>query len=155
MSNDKTLDVTMDITNIFDNLIKDGMYSEEKEVLPGFKVKLRGLNTNEMFRAEAEINRQNPNIPVDITAKLRCAKILAYAIISINGDLIADESSMDEEMIANRRLALYSQLVQCPPIFVIKTYEFYLDVVNKENNHYDFKRISEETENFSKQQEEK
>ena len=154
MAENTTPDVTFDIANIFDNLIKDGVYSEEKEVLPGFKVKLRGLNTNEMFRAEAEINRQNPNIPVDITAKLRCAKILAYAIISLNGDLIADET-MSEEMVLQRRLALYTQLVQCPPIFVIKTYEFYLDVVNKENHHYDFKTIVEETENFSTQQEEK
>lgn len=148
MAEEKNTTNAVDITNIFDNLMKDGYYSEEKEILPGFTVRIRGLNTSEMFRAEAEINQSNPNIPIDITAKLRAAKILAYAIIAINGNEIENDN-MTPEMISSRRLELYSQLVQSPPIFVIKTYEFYLSVVAKENKHYDFDTIVTETENFS------
>lgn len=154
MDENNTINPSLDITNIFDNLIRDGYYSEEKEVIPGFKVKLRGLSTNEMFRAEAEVNEQNPNIPTDIVAKLRAAKMLAYAIISINGSLIED-SDMDKATVKARRAALYTQLVQSPPVFVTKTYEFYLEVVAKEYKHYSFDTIIKETKNFSKQQEEK
>lgn len=137
----------LDITNIFNDIIKDGYKSKEREVIPGFKVKLRPLSYNELSRAEAEISRRNPGIPEDITVKLRCGKILSYAIISLNGSLIDDDENPERN--DERRIFLYDQLVTMPTIFIQKTYQLYIDSVNEENIFYENpQEVNEEIKDF-------
>ena len=137
----------LDINNIFEDIIKDGYKSEEEEIVPGFKVKLRPLSYNEMYRAEAEISRRNPGVPDDVTVKLRCGKILSFAIISLNGTLIEDPN--DKEATEARRIFLYDKLVTSPTIFIQKAYDLYLKAVHAENKFYESpQEISEEIENF-------
>ena len=145
---------TLDITNIFDDIIKDGYKSEEEEILPGFKVKLRPLSYNEMYRAEAEISHRNPGVPDDVTVKLRCGKILSFAIISLNGSLIDDPN--DAEATESRRIFLYDKLVTSPTIFIQKAYDLYLKAVRAENEFYAApQEINDEIENFLKRREDK
>ena len=141
-----------DLDNIFDNFIKDGYMSDEREVINGLKIRVKTLNSNDLFKAEAEINKRNPGIPQDITAKLRCAKILSYAIITLNGNTILNDDMTEEEK-NDRRTALYIHLMKSPTILVQTAYDFYLETVKKEYEYYSIpNKISEEVENFSKAQ---
>ena len=137
-----------DIENIFDAIIRDGYKAKEREVLPGFKVKLRPLSYNELSRAEAEISRHNPDVPQDITVKLRCAKILSAAIIAINGNLIdmPDQPETNEA----RRVYLYDRLVRMPTVHVQEAYQLYLEAVAEEADFYrkGSKLNAEDTANF-------
>lgn len=141
-----------DLDNIFDNFIKDGYVSDEREVIKGLRIKVKTLNSNELFKAEAEISERNPGIPQDITAKLRCAKILSYAIVTLNGNTILNDGATEEEK-NDRRIALYIHLMKSPTILVQNAYDFYLETMQKEYNYYSIpNKISEEVENFSKAQ---
>lgn len=138
---------TADIDNIFDDIILNGYKTKEEEVIPGFKINLKPLGYNELFRAEAEISRRNPNIPADVTVKLRCGKIISYATVSINGNPIEVEG--DAEATEVRRIALYDRLVMGPQILVQKAYELYLQVVAEENAFYTHPdKVKEQIENF-------
>lgn len=137
----------LDLENIFDDIIKEGYKAKEKEILPGFKVKLRPLSYNELSRAEAEISRRNPGVPEDITVKLRCAKILSYAIIALNDSLIDDPEQPEKN--EERRIYLYDRLVKMPTIFVQEAYQLYIESVMEEDNFYrNPVEVGEEIENF-------
>lgn len=144
-----------DINNIFDNIIKEGYISKEEEIVKGLKLTIRALSPNEIFRAENEINERNPNIPQDITAKLRCAKILSYAIISINGSNIVTENMSKEEE-DERRLSLYINLMKSPTVIIENAYNLYLKTVQEEHLYFtDPEKLNDDIENFSKAQKEK
>jgi len=145
---EETKKAPIDLENLFDNIIKDGFKSKEKEIVPGFKVKLRPLSYNELVKAEAEISRRNPDIPADVTVKLRCGKILAAAIISINGVLIEDDSDTIEGNTA-RRTYLYDKLVTGPAVILQDTYVYYINTVAEEEAFYrNDKETVEAVENF-------
>ncbi len=103
---------TSDISNIFDNLIKKGFKPMEREIIPGITIELRALSYNEMAKAESEISRQNPDVPADVTVKLRAGKILSYALVSLNGVLIDDKNVPENTMFS--RIALYDSLMNGP-----------------------------------------
>lgn len=122
-----------DLVFLFENFIKPGCVLKEKEVVPGFKVKLKALNTGELVMAEAIANSEK--IPVDIVTKIRAASILSRAIVSINGVDIDIDGSTQEET-TSRRSVLYTQLLNTPAIVVQRTYEFYISVVEEQNQRY-------------------
>jgi hypothetical protein len=140
--------ITNDINNISDDFIKQGFPPQEKEIFPGFTVKLRPLSYNEMCRAESEISRQNPDVPPDVTVKLRCGKILSYAITEINGIPMEDKEVPERNML--RRIALYDRFMTGPTDLVQETYKFYLQTVEAENAYYrkPIREIEEGIENF-------
>lgn len=138
---------TSDIDNIFDDIIMNGYKCKEAEIVPGFKIKLRPLSYNDLFRAEAEISRRNPDIPQDLTVKLKCGKILSYATVEINGSPI--EVPNDPEATEMRRISIYDHFVRGPQILVQKAYELYLQVVTEENEFYaNPEKAQEKIENF-------
>ena len=136
-----------DLNLFFDNFIKSGEVIKEKEVAPGFVVKLRVLNTGELLSAET-VMLSIENTPSDIVAKVRAASILSQAIISINGINI-EKSDMNPETIGARRLGLYRQLLKTPAIIVQKTYALYVDGAKDQVEHYDnFDETLEKIKNF-------
>lgn len=131
---------------LFDNFIKTGVIEKEKEIVEGFKIKLRVLNTGELLIAESIMKESTA--PVDIVARIRAASILSQSIISINGSKINrdDFSEMD---VRKRRIVLYQQLLRMPAIVIQKTYEFYMECVNEQNSKYEnFKETADEIRNF-------
>lgn len=136
---------TMDIENIFENLLKPGNLQEEREVVPGLKVKIRALTAEEIMLAELQCYR--PGVPQNISKKLMSAAILARAIIEMNGVPIRNSELSDEEN-DSRILKTYQKIIALPPVIIEKMYEFYIDVVKKQDSLLLTGDISKELSNF-------
>lgn len=146
IENNKENELNKDLQLLFDGFIKEGKVIEEKEVVPGFKVKLKVLDTGELLAAEAIMSTSTA--PVDIVARVRAASILSQAIIELNDSTIEKEG-MTESDIRIRRALLYKQLLKLPAVVVQKSYSFYIDCVNKQNKIYENpKETLENLENF-------
>lgn len=143
-----------DLFNFFENFLKPGVIVREKEVVPGFSVKLKVLNTEELLVAESILLNASGNIPFDVLQKVRGASILSQAIISLNG-MAVERDDMSKEENRSRRSSLYNQLLKMPSILIQKTYEFYVDAVVEQNKIYDApEKISQNIENFSERRSE-
>lgn len=139
-------ELNKDLSMIFDNFIKTGVVEKEKEIVRGFKLRLKVLNTGELLVAESIMN--NSTAPSDIVARVRAASILSQAIISLNGSEI-ERDDLEKDEIRVRRAMLYTELLKMPAMVIHKAYEFYIDCVNEQNNKYN--NVSEtigEIQNF-------
>lgn len=135
-----------DLLNIFDNFIKTGMVEDEKEVVPGFKIKVKVLNVQELLDAESIMGAEQA--PADVVAKVRGASILSQAIIRLNGADIEKES-LNKQEIRVRRVILYKQLLSLPGIVVQKMYEFYIECLKRQEEKYvNFDETVDEIRNF-------
>lgn len=132
-NNKENTDINKDLSMIFENFIKTGNVEEEKEIVPGFKIRVKVLNTGELLVAESIMN--NSTAPADIVARVRAASILSQAILSLNGSIIERED-LTKEDIRVRRAMLYTELLRMPAMVIHKAYEFYIDCVNEQNNKY-------------------
>lgn len=147
MNETKKDDMNIDIMSLFDNFIKPGVIEDEKEVVKGFKIKVKVLDVGELAAAEAIIVRED-EVPVDVIAKVRAAKILSQATLAIN-DVPIERGDMNETEKRERRILLYKQFLRLPAIAIQKSYEFYLDCVTKQENFYnDVEDIQNKTKNF-------
>ena len=147
MNETKKDDMNIDIMSLFDNFIKPGVIEDEKEVVKGFKIKVKVLDVGELAPAEAIIVRED-EVPVDVIAKVRAAKILSQATLAIN-DVPIERGDMNETEKRERRILLYKQFLRLPAIAIQKSYEFYLDCVTKQENFYnDVEDIQNKTKNF-------
>lgn len=126
--------IMSDLSMIFDNFIKTGNVEKEKEVVPGFKVRLKVLNTGELLVAESIMNTNSA--PADIVARVRAASILSQAIVSLNGSPIERED-LNKQDIRVRRTMLYTELLKMPAMAIHKAYEFYVECVNEQNRKYE------------------
>ena len=145
MTNPKEND---DLLNFFEEFLKPGVVIKEKEVVDGFKIKLKVLNSEELLQAESILLNSNSTIPVDILHKVRAASILSQSILQLNGIVIDKEEAPKEEA-RLRRHELYKQILKMPAILVQKTYEFYIEAVNEQNSFYENGKESiEKIENF-------
>ena len=141
---------TMEINSFFDNIIKKNQFVREKDFGNGFVIKVKPLNVGELIEAEAIIRNGNPKIPIDTMVKLRAAAILSKAILQI-GDKPVESEELTEEENQMRRFALYSRLIQTPPLLITDMYKFYLSVVAEEEAFYSAsaKDINDKIEDFS------
>ena len=138
--------VTSDLSMIFENFIKTGVVEKEKEVVPGFKIKVKVLNTGELLVAESIMNTSTA--PSDIVARVRAASILSQAIITLNGSPVERED-LSKEDIRVRRAMLYTELLKMPAMAIHKAYEFYIECVDEQNNKYsNVKETIQEMQNF-------
>jgi len=138
-STDKILNYSFssasDIETFFEDFLKKGVVVDEKDIVEGFKVKLKVLNTEELLISEAILLSANPTIPIDVIEKIRAASILSQAIISINGIPI-ERDNLDKYENSKKRESLYKQILRMPAIVIQKTYQFYIDCVQRQNNIY-------------------
>lgn len=135
-----------EISSIFDNFIKSGYLTKEKEVVPGLKVKVKVLNTGELLAAQTIMSHENA--PSDIVVKLRAASILSQCLLEFDGTKVVPDICDEREERA-RRVLLYSKLLQMPSLVIQKMYELYLEAVKDQNNKYsDLSKTGEEIENF-------
>ena len=125
-----------DLMSFFDNFLKTGVIVKEKLIVPGFQVKLKVLNTEELLLAETILAATNPNIPMDVIQKVRAASILAQAIITING-LEVEKEDMAPGENSKRRDNLYRHILKMPALVIQKTYEFYIEAVKEQNALYE------------------
>lgn len=132
---DFSMDDNKDLFNIFEDIIKPGNVVLEKEVVKGFKVKVRVLDTGEAIAAES-IMRYDPRVPTDLVARARGAAILSRAIISINDDDI-ERDDMSSAQINTRRDILFKQLLKLPALVIQKSYELYVEAYKKQREIYD------------------
>lgn len=137
-------DICKDMDLIFDGLIKRGVIIEEREIVKGFKIKVKPLTTGELILAEAVYSSKASD---DFLVKVRAASILSKAIISINGNSVENDAFSAEEN-NQRRRALYNHLLELPMIIVTKAYDFYLECVHKQNNIFEDGQAGEAIENF-------
>lgn len=136
-----------DLFNIFEDIIKPGLIELEREVVKGFKIKVKVLDTGEAVAAES-VMRYDPRVPVDLVARVRGAAILSRAIVSLNNDTIERED-MTPEQISVRRDILYKQLLKLPALVIQKAYELYVEAYNKQQDVYkNLGESSEEIKNF-------
>lgn len=136
-----------DLFNIFDEIIKPGNVELEREVMNGWTVRVKVLDTGEAVAAEA-VMRYDGAIPSDLVARVRGASILSRAIVSINGDVIEREG-MDRRAIDARRSVLYTQLLKLPAVIIQKTYELYVEAYEKQQEYYkNLNKTGEEIKNF-------
>lgn len=146
MSQDKKVSANSDLSLLFENFLKPGIVIKEKEIVPGYTLKVKPLGTGELLMAEAIMD--SAKAPSDIVAKVRGASILSQAIISINGLEIEPEGKTAEE-IRLRRIELYAQLLKTPPVIVHKSYQFYISCVEEQNKKYEnLDEVTKEVENF-------
>lgn len=130
----------------FETLLMKGTIEEEREVVPGFKVKLRPLSSGESINAESLVIASNPLIPADTILKIRSVSRLSKAIISINNiDII--EEDWDREKKDEAMKALYKKLMDLPGSVIDEIYEFFIEVSNREKELYS-KDLNEKIENF-------
>lgn len=135
-----------DLKLLFDNFIKTGEVTKEKEIVPGVKVKVKVLSAGDLLIAQTIMGHQNA--PSDVTVKLRAASILSQSILSMN-DVPIEREDYTSEDIRARRVLLYSQLLRMPGIVIQKMYELYIEAVNEQNSKYEnFSDTIEEMENF-------
>lgn len=135
-----------DLNLLFDNFLKPGIVIKEKEVVGGFKVKLKPLTTGELLTAEAIMD--SSSAPADVVARIRGASILSQAVIAIN-DVEIEQSDYTPQELRNRRLVLYRQLLKMPPVVIQKAYELYIECVNEQNKKYDdVGELTKKVENF-------
>lgn len=136
-----------DLTNLFENFIKPGIVEDEKEVVKGFKIKVKVLDVGELATAEAIIVKED-EVPIDVIAKVRAAKILSQATLAIN-DVPIEKKDMSETEKRQRRFVLYKEFLRLPAIVIQKSYEFYLECVRKQENFYNnIGEMQEQTKNF-------
>lgn len=148
MSNEKNKENhdNKDLNLLFDNFLKPGVVLKEKEVVKGFKVKLKPLTTGELLSAEAIMD--NSTAPADIVAKVRGASILSQAIVSLN-DVEIERDDFTPQESRGRRLELYRQLLKMPPMVIHKAYSFYIECVEEQNSKYqDIPGLADQIENF-------
>jgi hypothetical protein len=137
---------SFDLDNIFDTFIKEGSITKEKEIVPGFRIKLKVLSVGELLSAEAAINADM--MPMDVVVRARSARILSVALVSINGVDI-ERPSDTKEVVLERRNACYRKLLDMAPIVIQKAYEYYIELVKEQTAYYEKdKKLVEETENF-------
>jgi hypothetical protein len=137
-----------ELSNFFENFLKEGIVIKEKEVVPGLKIKLKVLNTEELLIAESILSNQNPHIPTDVMIKVRAASILSQSIIKLNDMDIEREDLSDEEN-GFRRRGLYKQVLKMPALVIQKAYEFYVEAVQEQNRLYNSpKDLSDKISNF-------
>jgi hypothetical protein len=137
-----------ELANFFEGFLKEGVIIREKEVVPGFKVKLKVLNTEELLVAESILKNQNPHIPSDVVIKVRAASILSQAILKLN-DMDVEREDLSDSENELRRRALYKQVLRMPALVIQKTYEFYVEAVQEQNALYEEpKKLGEKIENF-------
>lgn len=146
---DKDTKLNSDLINFFEDFIKKGEVSGEKEIVDGLTVKLKVLNTEELLTAESFFLNVRSGLPNDTLLKVRSANILSLALMSINGSVIDKSHDTDEERGIRKKL-LYQQILKMPAIVVQKMYEFYIELVKKQNKFYeDIPATEEKMENFS------
>lgn len=140
-------DNTGDLRMFFENFVKPGVVVKEREVAPGFTVKLKALSTGELMQAESLVYGAQ-GVPNDIVVKVRSASILSQSILSVNGiDIEQGENEKDNRV---RRSFLYKKLLDMPPYVVQQAYELYIEAVRDQNNIYQNKdhETEEKIENF-------
>lgn len=144
---DFSMDDNQDLFNIFEDIIKPGNVEMEREVVKGFKIKLKVLDTGEAIAAES-IMRYDSRVPVDLVARARGAAILSRAIVSINDDTIErDDMSLAQKNA--RRDLLFKQLLKLPALIIQKAYELYIEAYQKQQEIYnDLGSSIEEIKNF-------
>ena len=143
---DPTFDKELDV--FFENFLKEGVVIKEKEVVPGFKIKVKVLNTEELLVAESILTNQNPHIPSDVIIKVRAASILSQAILKLN-DMDIEREDLPELDNNMRRRALYKQILKMPALVIQKAYEFYVEAVREQNALYDSpEKLGEKIGNF-------
>lgn len=119
---------------------------KKREVVPGFKVKLRPLSSGESINAESLVIASNPLIPADTILKIRSVSRLSKAIISINNiDII--EEDWDREKKDEAMKALYKKLMDLPGSVIDEIYKFFIEVSDREKELYS-KDLNEKIENF-------
>lgn len=144
---DFSMDDNQDLFNIFEDIIKPGSVEMEREVVKGFKIKLKVLDTGEAIAAES-IMRYDSRVPVDLVARARGAAILSRAIVSINNDTI-ERDDMSQAQKNARRDLLFKQLLKLPALIIQKAYELYIEAYQKQQEIYDDLGNSiEEIKNF-------
>ena len=145
-NNKEKNDITKDLSMIFDNFIKSGVVENEREIVPGFKIRVKVLNTGELLVAESIMN--NSSAPADIVARVRAASILSQAILMLNGSPIEREDLSSEE-VRIRRAMLYTELLKMPAMVIHKAYQFYIECVEEQNSKYsNIKETMEDIQNF-------
>lgn len=143
MENKKLEEKISGLDLIFENFIKPGEFTEEKEVVPGFKIKVKPLNMGDLAIADLVLKE---GMSMDTATKMRSAKILSKAILSLNGHKIEGDTEAEESAI---RDALYKDILKLPVVVVQKAFEFYFEVSNKRDKFFtDPKQIEEAIENF-------
>ena len=144
----KDFKISDDLSLFFDDFIKKGVTTKEEEVVPGLKVKLKVLDTNELLSAESIVFATS-KVPADIVVKVRCASILSQSILSINGMEIDKEGDTEEEK-RGRRSALYRKLLEMSAYVLQKTYDLYIEAAKEQMEFYSggLKEIDETIENF-------
>ena len=137
-----------DLYSFFDNFIKKGVVIKEKEIVPGFNIKIKVLDTGELLSAESVLSVTNPNIPYDIIQKVRAASVLSQAIISING-INVEQPDAPTDVNYQRRSGLYSKLLKMPALVIQQSYELYIEAVREQNSLYNNQvDMSDKVENF-------
>ena len=133
-TNIKDTEEFKNLSDFFDNFIKDGAVRKTKEVAPDFVVTVRALSVEEILNAELKVQKASEGITIkDIYVRIRACSILSIAIEQL-GDKpvytdaeIAGLTEEDMKSRTNKQAALYLNLLKLPPQLIEKIYELYLD----------------------------
>ena len=160
---DEQKKINEEVYAFFSDFIQKGKVYKSGEVAPGFFVKLRALNTEEVMEAESVVINMSDNLIVaDIGVRIRSCSILSYAIEVLGDNEIYSQDEIlkateeDKKSASFKRAAMYNNLLKLPPQLLEKMYAMYLEAVKEQNAMYnDPKQIEDKSENFSNHPSEK
>lgn len=123
-----------DLSDFFEGFIKKNKLIRTRDFGHDFVVSMHPCSMEDLIEAELLIKGDNMQIPVDTLVRLRSAAILSKAIVSIAG--LEIEIDDDTQKTRYRKYALYDQLLHLPPELLKQMYEFYLEIVEEQNQYY-------------------
>ena len=140
-----------------DFILKSKVY-KEKEVAPGFSVRVRALSAEEIIEAESVVATLSDYLIVsDVAVRIRSCSILSYAVEKLGDNEIYTQEELDavtkeaKDMANLKRASMYNNLMKLPPLLLNKVYDLYLEAVKEQNELYsDPEKVGEKSKNFSK-----
>lgn len=145
MDTNQTHSDILGMNRIFDDFIKPGKIQKEKEVLKDWKIKIQPLDLKDS--TIVHLMGGNTDMPFEATAKIKSARLLSKAIISINGYNVVADGQEDRE--DELRSALYTNIMKLPPVVVEKMFQFYLEVEDERDKIFkNPDKVAKEIENF-------
>ncbi len=137
--NNKNNERDFEFESFFDNLITKGYIEKEREILKGFTVKVRPLNSDEQIGAESITIANNPYVPRDTIEKIRVISMLSKAIVSVNGVAIEGKEA---------RKKLHEKLLSLPTHINDDLYALYVDCIEEQRKLYMDEELGEKIEAF-------
>ena len=129
------------IERLFDDLLTKNYITDTVKV-GGMEFVIHPLSTAEFLEAETVYIASVASVPRDVVDRVRLVSTLAYAIVSINGIAISDNSTTGTD----ERSKVHTMLMKLPPAMIDTLHNKYKELVDTQSKV--FENVDDKIENF-------